>query len=97
MAELRRPHGRDGEGACQPGIQGWGRFGETRKLLGTKKKDSRDWLSQKAGIYVLGTRPPQQTGTRSKTDSGAQIRAISRVRANAAEPFWNGGDTGSNG
>lgn len=59
------------------------------------KEESGDWLSQKAGMYW-------EHGLHSELELGARqilvprFRAISRGRANAAEPFWNGGDTGSN-
>jgi hypothetical protein len=71
-----------------------GGFGETPKLL-ENKEESGDWLSQKAGMYW-------EHGLHSELELGARqilvprFRAISRGRANAAELFWNGGDTGSN-
>lgn len=76
------------------GNPGMGEIWRYPEIARTKKRQS--WLGQSKGRGVLGTQPPQQTGTRSKTDSGAQIWAISRGRANAAEPFGNGGDTGLN-
>jgi hypothetical protein len=75
-----------------PGMDGV-RFGVTPKLLETKK-NSGDWLSQKTGMY-------SEPGLHSELGLGARqilvsrFRAISRGRANAAEPFWNGGDTSS--
>lgn len=50
MAELRRPHGRDGEGPTAPVDQESRdrQIGEIPKLLETKK-ESDDWLNQKTG------------------------------------------------